>query len=94
MAHESDTVPLSLPTADAQAIRVALSAMPYGGLAPRMLGLPADVTPAHVVEALNNLAAVLRDVAKRNEQTETELRELKSQRAAFRAFLGTDGAEL
>lgn len=68
-------------------VQRALSAMPYGAAVPV---LPSQIiSPERLIQYLDALADVLQGVAARADATEQELTELRSQRTAVRAFLGT-----
>ena len=76
---ETTTVELPLSL-----VRVC-SSMPYGAAAGRV---PADLEGLETW--LTGLRSVLAGVARESEQTGAALRELEQQRAAVRAFLGTE----
>lgn len=74
----------TLAPGDAAQIRRAFGAMPYLPLTHR----PPVETVDDVVTTLDALAEVLRKVGEAHEIDGRELRELRAQRAAVRAFLG------
>lgn len=67
-----------------QRIAAALNSMPYGA----GLVLTTKVTMESVAIFLESLSARLHGVASINTENEMELRELREQRRAIRAFLG------
>lgn len=78
--------------AAATRLRVAWGRMPFGGITHLRHHAERDDPVAVINETITNvdaLAAVLRDVALSNSQIESELLELRRQRDAVRAFLGT-----
>lgn len=88
MTSPTNPDPTFLSSPDAFAIRQAFGRMPYGAnLTPRELG-PATVDD--VVDALDHLAEILRGIAGDLDEDHRELVDLRRQRDAVRAFLGTD----
>lgn len=86
-----------LSQAGSAAVRRAFANMPYAAH-PRVMKGPIamgsyrdGLSEAALVEALENLASVLREHADRNRQIEEEHRALKADVRAFRRVLGTDG---
>lgn len=65
----------------------AIGAMPYGAMVSAPRGIQ---TAEDMVKYLDDLASVLRGIGERNAADGAELRQLRAQRDAMRAFLGTD----
>jgi hypothetical protein len=80
--------PTQLSSAEQHALRQAFDHMPYAAAVSMRLSANLDVP--ELVEALNGLRETLRYYAAEHDATERELRDLRGQRDAVRAFLGLD----